>query len=119
MRAFALAAALALVLASPALARVGFRASLRAPTHTPSVGKGWTYVVTARYPSGQPASATVVARVLDRGKVIDTIGWNGFKGRFRDTYRWPDSDRGRSLVFQARVIGPGGSTILTYRVRVR
>jgi hypothetical protein len=95
-----------------------FRATLRGENHGPVAGSAWRYVVRAKDAAGHPVAATAVVRAVVGGKIVDTVGWFGFKGVLRRTYRWSPILRGRDASLTARVIGPGGSRLLVYAVRV-
>ena len=117
-------AAFAALLAAPSAGsssqKLGFTATLSAPTHTPRVGQPWRYAIYVRkLPQGTPIAASVKRYVLLNGRKIDTVGWDKFRGVFRQTYYWPRVDRGKALVFQAQVAGPGGVKTLNYAIRVQ
>jgi hypothetical protein len=100
--------------------KLRFTASLAAPTHSPTAGAPWRYAIYVRsLPDGNPIQATTKRYVLLNGRTIDTIGWNKFRGVYRQTYIWPRVDRGKALVFRAVVTGPGGSKRLDYSIRVQ
>jgi hypothetical protein len=96
-----------------------FRVTLYGKNRTPRAGARWWYVVRAVSTNGRRFSGTAIMRVVLRGKVIDTIGWFGFKGYLRRTYRFNRLLRGRRVVLQARVVGTGGVRTVGYLVRVR
>jgi hypothetical protein len=97
-----------------------FTATLVAPTHSPKAGAPWRYAIYVRNkPDGNPILASAKRYVLLNGRTIDTIGWNKFRGVYRQTYVWPSVDRGKALVFRAVVTGPGGSKRLDYAIRVQ
>jgi hypothetical protein len=95
-----------------------FRAALGGGTRTPRPALRWPYVVRAKTVLGNPVSGTVIVRVLVRGRVVDTIGWFGFKGTLRRTYHWSPTLKGARAVLQASVVGPGGTRTVGYAVRV-
>ena len=101
--------------------RLRFSATLTAPTPTPRVGEPWRYAVYVRDLKGRRIQAVAKEQVVLRGttRTIDVIGWNKFFGVRRNTYRWPAVDRGKSLLFQIRVLGPGGTKIINYPIRVQ
>ena len=100
--------------------KLRFTASISAPTHTPRAGAPWRYAIYVRsLPDGNPIQASVKRFVLLNGRRIDTIGWNKFRGVYRQTYFWPRVDRGKGLVFRAEVAGPGGVKRLNYPIRVQ
>jgi hypothetical protein len=96
-----------------------FRAMLRVASRRPVAGATWWFAVRAVDARGRPAGGTAVVQVLARGRVVDTVGWFGFDGRLRRTYRWSRALRGASAILQAKVIGPGGYRTHRYRLRVR
>ncbi len=100
--------------------RLRFTAALVAPTHSPTAGAPWRYAIYVRsLPDGNPIRATAKRFVLLNGRKIDTIGWDKFRGVYRQTYVWPRVDRGKGLVFRAEVAGPGGVKRLDYTIRVQ
>jgi hypothetical protein len=100
--------------------KLRFTASIAAPTHSPKPGAPWRYAIYVRsLPGGNPIQASAKRFVLLNGRKIDTIGWNKFRGVYRQTYFWPRVDRGKGLVFRAEVTGPGGVKRLDYRIRVQ
>jgi len=70
-------------------------------------------------PDGNPIQAIAKRFVLLNGRKIDTVGWNKFRGVFRQNYVWPREDRGKALIFRAEVTGPGGVKRLDYAIRVQ
>jgi hypothetical protein len=117
-------AALAALLGAPSAGssaqKLGFTATFAAPTHAPRVGQPWRYAIYVRkLPEGTPVAASAKRFVLLNGRKIDTVGWDKFRGVFRQTYYWPRVDRGKALVFQAQVGGPGGVKTFNYNIRVQ
>jgi hypothetical protein len=107
-------------LGAPSPQKLRFTAALVAPTHTPKAGAPWRYAIYVRnLPAGNPIQASAKRFVLLNGRKIDTIGWNKFRGVYRQTYIWPRVDRGKGLVFRAEVTGPGGTKRLDYAIRVQ
>ena len=96
-----------------------FRAVVSAATRRPLAGASWQYVVRARNAAGHGVSGAARIRVLVHGRVVDTVGWFGFKGSLRKTYRWSSTIRGQRALFQASVAGPGGTRTVAYAVHVR
>jgi hypothetical protein len=96
-----------------------FRASIAGASRKPLAGRRWAYVVRAVDAGGRAVAGTAVMRVLVRGRVVDTIGWFGFSGTLRRTYRWSPSLRGSRALIQASVVGPGGTRTVDYPVVVR
>jgi hypothetical protein len=97
----------------------GFRASLSADSHTPKPGAAWGFAVHAVGKHGRPSPGTAIVRVVRGNRVVDTVGWFGFKGTLRRRYRWSSELKGSSAVFQVRVVGAGGTRVLRYPVHVR
>ena len=89
-----------------------------AANRTPSSGQAWSFVVRASN-AGRAVSGTAIVRVLVRGRVVDTVGWFGFKGTLRHTYSWSKTLRGKRALLQVSVAGPGGTRTVAYAVRVR
>jgi hypothetical protein len=117
-------AALAAMLVAPSAGSstetLRFTATLSAPTHAPKVGQPWRYAIYVRgLPAGNPIAASAKRFVLLNGRKIDTVGWDKFRGVFRQTYYWPRVDRGKALVFQVQVTGPGGLKTINYSIRVQ
>jgi hypothetical protein len=96
-----------------------FRVILSGGTRRPLAGASWRYTVRARDAAGHGVPGTARVRVLIHGRVVDTVGWFGFKGSLSKTYRWSSSIRGQRALFQASVAGPGGTRTVAYAVRVR
>jgi hypothetical protein len=86
--------------------------------HSPRAGRGWHFAVHARSGRNRPVGTSVVVRVASRGHIVDTVGWFGFDGDLRGTYSWPKALSGSFAVFQAKVVGPGGTRIVGIPVRV-
>ena len=100
--------------------KLRFTATIVAPTHSPKAGAPWRYSIYVRnLPEGNPIQASAKRFVLLNGRRIDTVGWNKFKGVFRQNYVWPSEDRGKGLIFRAEVAGPGGVKKLDYAIRVQ
>lgn len=105
--------------ASPSVARLRFKSSFYAPTHNPKVGAAWRYTLHATNLAGRPIGVTAKQEVrTDKGLKVDVIGWKTFHGSYAHTYRWPSVDRGKSLVFTVRLVGPGGTKVYKYKIRV-
>ena len=96
-----------------------FSAAVAGKTRTPRAGANWPFVVRARNAAGSGVPGTARVRVLLHGKVVDTVGWYGFKGMLRKTYSWSPTIRGQRALLQATVVGPGGTRAVAYAVRVR
>jgi hypothetical protein len=96
-----------------------FRAVVGGGTRTPRAGATWTFSVRATDAAGRGVPGTAIVRVLVHGKVVDTVGWFGFKGSLRKTYHWSPTLRGSRALLQVSVVGPGGTRAVLYAVRVR
>jgi hypothetical protein len=96
-----------------------FRAFVGGQTHTPTAGAAWRFSVRARNALGRGVPGTARVRVLLHGRIVDTVGWFGFKGFLRKTYRWSPAIRGQRALLQVSVAGPGGTRTVAYAVRVR
>jgi nucleoside-diphosphate-sugar epimerase len=134
MRARALAAigcvAALLLTAGPASA-AAFKATLKAPNHSPRAGaKDWRITVTATSSSGRPVRAQAVYKFLYNGQVVSTQNpWPGhstggrspfhFTGRYSDDILWPARSGGYPLTLRVVVSVAGkGSINLDWKVRV-
>ena len=96
-----------------------FRATLRADGHVVKAGTPWRFVVRSWNLANRPIPGTAIVRVRRSGRIVDTVGWFGFKrGVVQRTYRWSKTLRGRYALLEAKVIGPGGTRTLAYRVRI-
>jgi hypothetical protein len=95
-----------------------FQALLSGAGHQPVAGEDWVFVVRAVDSAGKPVSATAIVRVFVDGKPVDTVGWFGFKGKLRRTYRWSPELLGSRALLRVKVVGPGGSRFVAYSVRV-
>lgn len=94
-------------------------ASLTADGHTVGVGRPWTFTVRTHEKNGRPVAGTVVAQVLSGSNVIDTIGWFGYNGSLRKTFRFREAERGQELTFRATILANGGTRKLDYPVTVK
>jgi hypothetical protein len=120
----AIAALSAVLLAATASASAsgvgaGFRVTVSGSGHVAKAGALWHYTVRATNGAGRPVGGTAIVRVLARGHVVDTVGWFGFKGVLKGTYRWPAALIGADAVLQAKVVGSGGTRATGYGVHVR
>jgi hypothetical protein len=88
-------------------------------TRRPLAGASWRFVGRARDAAGRGVRGTARVRVLVHGRVVDTVGWFGFKGSLRETYRWSPTIRGQRALLQVSVAGPGGTRTIAYAVHVR
>jgi hypothetical protein len=96
-----------------------FRVVLRADSHTVKAGAPWRFVVRSYDLANHPIPGTAVVRVRHAGRIVDTVGWFGFKrGIVRRTYRWSPVLKGKYARLEVKVIGPGGTRTLGYGVRV-
>jgi hypothetical protein len=96
-----------------------FTAKLLGSSHAAVPGASWHYLVRALNARGDSIRGTAVIRVVVRGAVVDTLGWFGFKRRILGSYTWSPALRGSLALFQATVIGDGGTRTLVFPVRVR
>jgi hypothetical protein len=107
-------------------ALVPFKATLRAPTHTPKVNTPWVITIRATDLQGKPVRARVTMRFLfagvpvgkvDNGRVYSFTGtWREKKGQ---EIEFPPASRGQQLTFQALVTARGHTIKLNYRVTPR
>jgi hypothetical protein len=95
-----------------------FKAAVGGGTRTPLAGARWPFWVRATDSAGHGVPGTAIVRVLVHGKVVDTVGWFGFKGSLRKTYHWSPTIRGQRALLQVSVVGPGGTRTVAYAVRV-
>jgi hypothetical protein len=125
-----LVAAALLAPAAPASA-ASFVAHLKAPGHHPRAHHAWRISVTAHTRSGRALRATAYYKFVLHGQVVGKAypsphggtrhrPWH-FKGRYRDTIRWPARAAiGQRLTFRVVVhVKNRGSRRLDYWVRVR
>lgn len=96
-----------------------FRVTVAGSGHVPKAGALWHYTVKATDSAGKPVGGTAIIRVFAHGRVVDTVGWFGFKGVLKRTYRWPAALIGTDAVLQAKVVGSGGTRSAGYGVHVR
>jgi len=107
-------------LGASSLQKLRFTATFVAPTHSPTAGSPWKYAIYVRnLPAGNPIQASAKRFVLLNGRKIDTVGWNKFRGVYRQNYVWPRVDRGKALLFHVEVTGPGGVWKKDYPIRVQ
>ncbi len=99
--------------------KMPFKASLATDGHNPAVGKPWHFTVRAFNRDGTPVAGTVKAEVLLSGKLIDTIGWFGFKGTLKHAVRWRSDKKDQPLVFRAEIDANGGVRYLDYPILVK
>ena len=105
--------------ARPAPAAPPFTVKLQVETRRPAPGVPWRYSVRAVDRRGRATQGTAIVQVLVRGRVVDTVGWFGFKGTLRRTYKWSLKLRGSAAVFRAKVVATGGTRIAALSVTVR
>jgi hypothetical protein len=96
-----------------------FRASVRGQNRQPVAGAKWRFLVRAVGTKGAGFSGTAIVRVVVHRRIVDVVGWFGFKGTLRRTYRFSPRLRGDAAIFQAKVVGNGGTRTVGYAVRVR
>lgn len=124
------AVAALLIVAGPASA-AAFKATLKAPNHSPKAGgKNWHITVTARSNTGRALRATAYYEFLYDGQKVSTQYPNpghptggkrpySFRGSYRDTILWPARAAGYELTFRVVVAVAGkGRQNLDWKVRV-
>ncbi len=123
----AVLAAFALLVPS-APAAPPFKATLKAPTHTPKTNVKWFYEVRVTDLAGKPIRAKVTMQVVDTfggvhpvefGPTTQQIVNHPFTGVFRDYAIWPLESAGFKLTFRAIVTAKGATTTVSYWVRPR
>ena len=113
-------------------AKLPFKATLMAPTHTPRVGTKWYYTIRVTDLSGKPITARLTEQVKDPTGQVHPVKYGStqknitnrrFTGRFRDYIIWPPdsklADFLGGLVLRATVRARGATVVLTYRVKPR
>jgi hypothetical protein len=95
-----------------------FHLAVSGGTRTPLAGAKWSFGVRAQNASGRGVAGSAKVRVLLHGKIVDTVGWFGFKGSLHRTYSWSPTLRGQRALLQVSVAGPGGTRTVAYAVRV-
>jgi hypothetical protein len=129
---FVLAALVAaLLIPAGSASAAAFKASLKAPNHSPKGGaKSWHITVSATSNSGKPLKATAVYEFLYNGQKVSTQYPNpghpkggthpySFKGSYKDTILWPARAAGYQLTFRVVVSVRGkGHQNLDWKVRV-
>ncbi len=105
---------------------VPFKATLRAPTHTPRINTPWVISIRATDLHGRPIRARVTMRFLfagvpvgkvDNGRVYTFVGtWRERKG---EEIEFPRAARGQRLTFQALVTARRHTIKLDYWVQPR
>jgi hypothetical protein len=103
-----------------------FKASLKAPTHTPRVNTPWVITIRATDLQGDPIRARLTMRFLfagvpvgkvDNGRVYTFVGtWREKKG---EEIKFPATSRGQRLTFQALVTARRHTIKLNYWVKPR
>ncbi len=105
-----------------------FRVALRAPTHTPDVGRRWWYVVRATGRTGTPLRGRLTVEVVDPlgvahpaevGTTKRKLVRYPFVGRYRDFAEWPRAARGYRLLFRVTVAAGAARRTVRYWVRPR
>ena len=119
--AVALGAAITIVTCAWTWARSPSRPAVQisiSATRTPTPGRPWRFAISAITRAGRPVASTAIVRVLVGNRVVDTIGWFGFKGTLHRSYRWPVALAGSSATLRVTVpvghVGYAGS----FKVRV-
>jgi hypothetical protein len=98
------------------------RGSLKAPNHSPVVGRGWSYTVKVTDPAGKPMPGTVEIEFLFARQVIgrDTPPTHQLRnGTWRSTLTFPKQAIGEPLTFRAVVHTRQGSITLDWPVTVK
>jgi hypothetical protein len=103
-----------------------FKATLKAPTHTPRVNTPWVITIRATDLLGRPIRARLTMRFLfagvpvgkvDNGRVYTFVGrWREKKG---EEIKFPTASRGQRLTFQALVTARRHTIKLNYWVKPR
>jgi hypothetical protein len=99
------------------------RATFRADTHRPAVGKPWPYSVRVTDSAGRPIRARIRMQVTFGGAPVGKVD-GGRTFTFRGTWRepkgspviWPKRSRGYRLTFQAVVTARGERRTLNWWV---
>jgi hypothetical protein len=130
MRVRLAATLLALALVPSAMAALSFRATLKAPGHTPKVNTKWYYTVRVTDLAGHPIRARLTAQIRDPLGTLHPVQFGAttknivnwpFKGTFRDYIIWPPSSRQATLlgglVLRFTVVARGQRKVLLYRVK--
>jgi hypothetical protein len=125
------ASAAALLLPAGSASAAAFKATLKAPNHSPKGGgKNWDIKVTAKSNSGKPLRATSRYEFYFDGQRVSTQYPNPghakggtkpyrFRGSYKDTILWPPQAVGHPLTFRVVVSVAGkGSVKLDWKVRV-
>ena len=93
--------------------------NLKAPTHSPVVGKSWVLSIGAER-AGAPLRGTVRMNILHQGKLVGRAARGPLKnGRFAHRFDWPKEAAGHPLVVQTTVIGGGIQQSFLFSVRVK
>jgi len=98
--------------------RPRFTAMLIGSSHRAVPGTAWRFLVRALDAHGNSIAGTAIVRVVAAGRIVDTLGWFGFRRRILRAYHWSPSLRGSIALLQAKVVGPGGTRTVVYPVRV-
>jgi hypothetical protein len=96
-----------------------FRAALTTGTDRPRTGVPWAYSVRAVDARGRPIPATAIVRVLEGDNVRDTVGWFGFRGTLRRSYKWSSELEGQTAILEVKVVGQGGTQVIRHAVTVK
>lgn len=126
MRRLLAIAVLALAVAPAALAASPIKASLRAQSHHPVVGKTWWYQVKVTGAAGKPVAAKIHLQILFAGAPVGQIGihrvangfWREVIGKGPNP-PFPAASRGQPLVFQAVVTAKGVTVKRNWPIVVR
>jgi hypothetical protein len=94
------------------------RVTLTGQSGTADAGRRWRFAVSAADAAGHAVGGTATIRVVQAGRVVDTLGVFRFEGTLRRTYRWPLTLGGSRALLQATVIAGGAKRKLGFPVRV-
>lgn len=121
-------AALVLPLAAGTAAAPPFKATFKAPTHTPKINVKWPYEVRVTDLKGKPIKATITTEIVDPLGGVHAVEFgcckkyvvnHPFTGVFRDYMKFPPESKGFPLTIRATLKAAGGKRVLTYVVTPR
>jgi hypothetical protein len=93
--------------------------TVKAPTHTPTVGTPWALSIAATR-GGKPLDGVIRMDIVHQGSIVAhvvTAKMTG--GRYRRSFAWPDQSVGYPLTIKTSVTGGGISQSFLYDVKVR
>jgi hypothetical protein len=92
--------------------------TLKAPTHSPKVGKPWRLTVSVRR-NGQPLSGKVKVDILHNGSIVGHAASGPLSGgAFAHDFDWPAESAGHPLTVKTTVIGGGFQQSFLFDVKV-